>query len=120
MLKLPLWFLAIVCLCLPTAPVSWAIDFTVFSTQELYELKGAVQNAPEQEQKAYEQEWHKRLQTMTGEEKKLYVDSSDTPGQAKENSSKEPKPYTPGRGYDQQGTGGVIYGGAPSPVKVPK
>ena len=92
--------------------VAWGIDYAQMTTEELFQLHGAVQNASENERKDYQLEWDKRVAAMTDEEKQQYVTSSD-------NSSKDNKEgprllWTPGRGYEQQGVqGNVIYGGAP-------
>ena len=112
MQKLLSWILSVVLVCLFVVSNSWAIDYTILSNQELYEFKGAVKKAPESEQKAYAKEWQKRLQIFTDEERKLYVDGSelaDQQGNGKE--KKAGKPFTPGKGYEQQGTGGVLFGG---------
>jgi len=87
----------------------WALDYDNMTNAELAELQGAIRNAPEAEQKAFELEWTKRRQTMTDEEKKEYGKwAEDGPGS--ERNFKDP--YAPGRGYDNQGAGSVIFGGA--------
>lgn len=91
---------------------AWAMDFAGMSNQELADLRGAIRNAPEPEQMAFQQEWEKRLAAMTEEEKKPFVPSQEQlPGE----EEKMKKPYIPGRGYESQGIGTVIYGGEGSP-----
>jgi len=112
MMKLQRRCIAVVLLSLFVFSTSWAIDYTKLSSEELFEFRGAVKNGPEAEQKVYEQEWQKRLDAMTEEEKKRY---SEEPGRAGQQNNVagegERAPFVSSRGYDKQGTGGVLYGG---------
>ncbi|MHB1348956.1 MAG: hypothetical protein ACYCYR_03710 [Desulfobulbaceae bacterium] len=93
---------------------AWAMDFSRMTNQELAELRGAITNAPAAEQAAYRQEWEKRLARMTEEEKSLFL----SPGQPKTGEGEaSQKPYIPGRGYESQGVGTVIYGGFGAPAE---
>ena len=116
MIKLLSRILPVILLSILVAKNTLAIDYSVLSNQDLYEFKGAMLNAPEPEQKAYKQEWQKRLETFTEEEKKLYLDGPDKTDQKNKSTENAQKPFIPGRGYDKQGTGGVLYGGG-SPVQ---
>ncbi|MHB8809474.1 MAG: hypothetical protein ACYC9M_05620 [Desulfobulbaceae bacterium] len=92
------------CVCWTAA---WAMDFSRMTNQELADLRGAIRNAPQEEQSAFQQEWGKRQAAMTEEEKKLFAKPLDEP----DSDGKLRKPNIPGRGYETQGVGGVIYGG---------
>ncbi|MCF8069562.1 MAG: hypothetical protein K9L30_13340 [Desulfobacterales bacterium] len=86
---------------------AYAINYPTLSNQDLYELKGAIKNAPEAEQKSYQKEWQLRLTKMTEEERKHYTSETE--------ADKVPQaPIKQGRGYDSQGQGVIIYGGPPS------
>lgn len=84
---------------------SWAMDFSVFSNQELFHLQGAASNASAEEQEAYQREWQSRLQSMSEEEKKKYAEpATSTRGRI--------PVVIQGQGYES-GPGTVIYGGMP-------
>lgn len=85
---------------------AWAIDYTVFSNQELFALKEAVSRATVEEQEAYRQECQARLQNMSEEEKKQYTEAA-------ENSVGRIPFVLQGHGYDR-GAGAVIFGGTSS------
>lgn len=87
--------------------VCWAMDYQKMSNQELYELQGAIRNAPEAEQKRYQAEWEQRLATMTDEEKEELLQ----PEKEKDTDELD-SPRTPARGYEEQ-SGQVIFGGFP-------
>lgn len=94
-----------------TVTAAWGLDYAQMTTEELFQLHGAVQNASEIERKEYQLEWEKRVATMTDEEKQQYLTS---PGNSPEDDSKNPKLlWTPGRGYEKGTQGQVIFGGAP-------
>ena len=85
-----------------------AMDYAGMTNDELAELQGAILNAPESDRKAYQAEWENRLRNMSEAEKKQFgKEDKDDPG----NDQKLKQPYIQGRGYDNQGTGTVIYGG---------
>ena len=89
----------------------WSMDFVSMSNDELFELRGAIQNAPEADKKVYQVEWEKRLASMTDEEKKQFV---ETPKDGETNDTKLKQPLIPARGYEKQlEQGRVIFGGFP-------
>jgi hypothetical protein len=83
---------------------AWAIDFPTLSNEDLYDLRGAIKNAPQAEQEHYQKEWQLRLIKMTEEERKYYTSETEPNKGTK-------APIKQGRGYDNQGTGVIIYGG---------
>jgi len=87
----------------------WSMDFVDMSNKELFELRGAIQNAPDVDKNSYQLEWEKRIAVMTNEEKKQFVDSPKH-GEGKEGSSEQL--WVPARGYEKQ-AGQVILGGYP-------
>ncbi|MDW7771832.1 MAG: hypothetical protein SCH71_02985 [Desulfobulbaceae bacterium] len=89
---------------------SWGVDYSLFNNQELFDLRGAVGNADAAEQEAYRQEWGKRLEKMSEEEKEKYTAAAEDA--AGDGEGKVPV-VIQGRGYDQ-GAGTIIYGGAPA------
>ena len=96
-----------------------AIDYTRLSTLELFELRGAVSNAPEAEQKAYAAELKTRIDAMSEEERKQYADLLKTSDNSElKGSDIEVQPQTPGKGYEEQGRGGVLFGGGDLPPDV--
>lgn len=86
--------------------VGAAMDYADMSNEELAELRGAVRNAPEQERRAYEVEWAKRLTLMSEGEKQRYSGEADSDGAR---DKEMPQPHIQGRGYDR-GMGSVIQG----------
>ena len=94
---------------------AWAMDYTTLSNDELYELKGAVKNAPETEQEAYQKEWQLRVSKMTKEEVERYsADPGENEGDDGKAGVGAKAPFIQGKGYDRQGMGTVIFGGMPS------
>jgi hypothetical protein len=90
----------------------WSMDLVNMSNKELFELRGAFQNAPEADQEAYQVEWEKRVAAMTDEEKKQFVEPSKE-GEGGAGKPKQPF-FVPGQGYEnQEGQGRVIFGGYP-------
>ncbi|GAB4346307.1 MAG: hypothetical protein Kow0089_23620 [Desulfobulbaceae bacterium] len=91
-------------------PAAMAMDFASMSNQDLYELRGAIQNAPEKDRTAYQAEWEKRLAAMSDEEKKLFTEPEKKEG---DGETLDP-PVVPARGYEKEGTQGrIIFGGFP-------
>jgi len=89
----------------------WAMDFVNMTNEELFELQGAIQNAPDVDKNAYQLEWDKRVACMTGEEKKQFF---KTPKDEEENDGKLQKPVVPAQGYEKQvGPDKIIFGGFP-------
>lgn len=100
---------AVVLICFAISTVAAAMDYSVYSHQELLKLKDAVATAPEAEQEAYRQEWQRRLQNMNEEEKNYYVKALQSGDNGKSDDGKVPF-VIQGRGYDK-GEGTVIFGG---------
>lgn len=103
-----MYILALVCILLPALlSVGWTMDYHNMSNQELYELRGAIRNAPESEQEAYRLEWEQRVAAMTDAEKKEYLQPEED---ARPDMLETPR--TPAKGYENQ-PGQVIFGGFP-------
>ena len=105
-------FAGIVFLQLTTWSVTgWSMDFVNMSNEELFELQGAIRNAPEADRKAYEAEWEKRVSGMTDEEKKVFVDAD---AEKQTDDGKLDEPRIPAGGYEKEGIQGqIIFGGFP-------
>lgn len=108
MLKCSLLFLLLTIVC----SVAWSMDFVNMSNEELFELRGAIQNAPDTDKQYYQLEWEKRVAGMKPEEKKQFTESS------KDGEKINGEPKLPfhiiGQGYGkQEGEGQVIIGGFP-------
>ncbi len=88
---------------------AWAIDYTTLNNEELYELQGAIKNAPETEQKAYAKEWQLRVSEMDEEEAKRYT-SNESDGTEDNTGDRLQAPFIQGSGYEKN-AGSVIYGG---------
>lgn len=67
-------------LVLYISPVS-AADYSALSTEELANMRGTLQNATEEERKAFQNEWQKRTQNMTQEERQKYLGKPEGAGQ---------------------------------------
>jgi hypothetical protein len=86
---------------------AWAIDFPTLSNEDLHDLRGAIKNAPVAEQELYQKEWQLRLTKMAEEERRHYTSETEA-------DNGPQAPIKQGRGYDNQGTGIIIFGGPPS------
>ena len=87
----------------------WAMDFVNMTNEELFELQGAIQNAPDADKNAYQLEWDKRFASMTSEEKKQFFETAK-----EEDDGKLKKPVVPAQGYEKQvGPDKIIFGGFP-------
>jgi len=107
-LKLPVFVLL---LAVGTTAVQ-ARDFSVFSNQELLDLRRAMGNASPREQEEYRMEWQYRLQKMSEEDKEHYTQALEkgTESGAAEGEQEKVPFVIQGRGYDR-GEGIVIFGG---------
>ena len=63
---------------------TWAADYKSMSTEELSNLRGTMQSAPQAERDAFHAEWTSRLEQMTPSERQDYMG--------------------PGKGIDARGT----------------
>lgn len=88
-----------------------AMDFDQMSNEELFELRGAIQNAPESDKAAFQVEWDKRIACMTEEERKQFT---EPPEAEKKNDDELDPPRIPAQGYEKEGIQGqIIFGGFP-------
>lgn len=55
---------------------AWAADYKAMSTEELSNLRGTMQSAPQAERDAFHTEWNSRLEQMTPSERQNYMGSS--------------------------------------------
>ncbi len=62
---------ALFLLTLPTTGL--CRDFQAMTTQQLSELRGTMYNAPQDERDAFREEWQKRINQMTTEEKEQFL-----------------------------------------------
>lgn len=53
----------------------WAADYKAMSTEELSNLRGTMQSAPQAERDAFRSEWNSRLDQMTPSERQNYMGS---------------------------------------------
>jgi hypothetical protein len=104
-----------ICLCaMLISSSAGAIDYTLFSNQELIELQQAVRNAPSEEQEAYHKELESRLQDMSEEERNNFIEKIGEKDKNADTADEERKaPLVQGKGYEK-GAGIVIFGGAPA------
>lgn len=111
-MKQMIWIIGFSCLLVTVVcTAALAMDFGNMSNQELFELRGAIQNAPEPDKTAYQTEWEKRLSCMTDEEKNQFTQ----PPEAKKNDDELDPPRTPAQGYEKEGVQGrIIFGGFPA------
>ncbi len=54
---------------------AWAADYKAMSTEELSNLRGTMQTAPQAERDAFRAEWNSRLDQMTPSERQNYMGS---------------------------------------------
>jgi hypothetical protein len=54
---------------------AWAADYKAMSTEELSNLRGTMQSAPQAERDAFRSEWNSRLDQMTPSERQNYMGS---------------------------------------------
>ena len=78
---------------------AWGVDFSTYTNEELASMRGTMRNATEEERTAFRDEWQKRLQTMTMEERRQY---SGRPANAPADGSGSGQ----GRGMGRGGRGG--------------
>ena len=83
-----------------------AADYSTMSTQELSELRGTMFNAAKVDQDAFRNEWMKRIQNMSEEEKAQYFKSGSGKGAGNRGGMGLGDGSGRGRGNAQQGQGG--------------
>ena len=76
----------------------FAVDYSTMSTEELARLKGTMQNATVEERNAFRQEWQKRIQNMTQEERQKYLGNPQGAGQGQMQKGSGTAPCGAGRG----------------------
>ncbi len=64
---------SIALLCIAVTPVSAATDYSTLSNEDLNKVRSTLRNASQEDRDALRQEWQKRQETMTAEERKLYT-----------------------------------------------
>jgi hypothetical protein len=64
-----------------TASALFAADYSTMSTEELASMRGKMQSATVQERSAFQNEWQKRIQTMTPEDRQKYLGKPQGAGQ---------------------------------------
>lgn len=52
---------------------AWSTDYTTMTTEELNNVRGTLYNATEAERNAFRNEWQKRINQMTPEERTQYM-----------------------------------------------
>jgi hypothetical protein len=57
---------------LMSVSLAFAVDYGSMTTEELSQLRGTMRNATFGERNAFRQEWQKRVQSMTREEREKY------------------------------------------------
>ncbi len=77
---------------------AFAVDYSTMSTEELSRLRGTMQNATVEERNAFRQEWQKRMQNMTQEERQRYLGSPQGAGQGQMQRGSGNAPCGAGRG----------------------
>ena len=63
------------------ASSAFGVDYSTMPTEELSKIRGAMQNATTEERNAFQQEWQKRIQDMTQEERQEYAGKTKNAGQ---------------------------------------
>jgi hypothetical protein len=89
--------------------IGLAMVYADFSNEEFFAMRGAISHAGEEEQQAYRQEWHRRLEKMSQEEKKKFGLNAEDANEMTPPDKKIPF-VIQGKGYEK-GTGIVIQGG---------
>lgn len=64
------------------ASFAFAANYSNISTEELSKMRGTMQNATVEERNAFQNEWQKRIQNMTQEEKQKYIGKPENAGQS--------------------------------------
>ena len=52
---------------------AWGADFSTYTTGELAAMRGTLRDAAPEERTAFREEWQKRIQSMTAEERQQYM-----------------------------------------------
>jgi len=114
--------MALLGLSLMATPVL-AADYASMTTEELSSLRGTMQNATQEEHSAWQQEWQRRVQQMTPDERREYMGRPanaprDGSGMQYGKNKKEKKGHryanmnygTPAQSSGMGGSGGRGYG----------
>ena len=59
-------------LTLLSVPAWAASDFSKYTTEEMHEMRGTMQNATEKERNAFQHEWQRRMREMPVEDRSKY------------------------------------------------
>ncbi len=84
-------FLAILTVSLIFSGHVHATDFSNYSTEELSEMRRTMRDASTEERAAFREEWQKRLNEMTEEERQQYMRGPGKGNKSKGSKSKGPK-----------------------------
>jgi len=85
-----------------------AVDYSQYSTEELYKMRGTMRNATEEEREAFRTEWQKRMREMSPEERMQYRGRPD-------NATRDGQGYQYGRGQGRGMGQGMRRGGRGCP-----
>lgn len=70
------------------ASSAFAADYSNISTEELSKMRGTMQNATVEERNTFQNEWQKRVQNITQEERQKYAGKPENAGQMMQNREK--------------------------------
>lgn len=82
-----------------------AADYQSLSTEELSQLRGTMFDKPQADRDAFREEWQKRIELMTDEEKNKYLSSGSGRGAGNRSGTGLGDGSGRGRGNAQQGQG---------------
>lgn len=104
------WTATILALCLLSATTAWAAaDYSAMTNDELAAKRGTIRNATAEERNAFHNEWQKRVQQMSPEERQQAV---NRPANAPQDGSGRKQGQGKGSGQRlQDGSGGGMGGG---------
>lgn len=93
------------------ASSAFAADYSNMSTEELSKMRGTMQNATVEERNAFQNEWQKRVQNMTHEEKQKYMGKPENAGQSNMAQNRERMQERDTMQQKGSGMGGRMGGG---------
>ena len=98
MRKLMMIGIAVIAAITMTAFSAFSADYSTYATEELSQMRGTMQNATEEERESFRNEWQKRIQTMTREERQEYMGNPSQKGAGPGTGMMEKKGYGQGTG----------------------
>jgi hypothetical protein len=81
-----------------TAYGAFSADYSRYTTEELSNMRGTMQNATNEERETFRAEWQKRLQNMTQEERQEYMGNPAKKGPGSGAGMMQNKGYGKGMG----------------------